>query len=187
MTAAVITAGAVEVSNQVSTNAAKEGISGPSKVVAAAPPIKQVIERAPATDAADEAAAVVPAPADSEPPVVPAVLPVEADEVSVEEPVEVPAETPEVAEPEVIHNEETDDGLDGKAVDVPTVTPPPAADDPQAPTHDKPTTVGQTIEKPTPPATDPDATMPSTPGAAPDSETAPQAGDAASAPGAGQQ
>ncbi len=55
MTAAVITAGAVEVSSQVSTNAANEGIEGPSKVVAAAPPVKQVTERAPATDAADDA------------------------------------------------------------------------------------------------------------------------------------
>ena len=181
VTAAVITAGAVEVSSQVSTNAANEGIEGPSKVVAAAPPVKQLTDRAPAADAADDATAVIPASADSEPPVVPAVLPVETDEAPAEEPGEAPTETPEVAEPEVIDGEKPDDGLDGKVVDVPIVTPPPAAVDPQDPTQGKPTTVGQTIEKPTPPATAPHTPLPSVPDAAPDSGTAPQAPEAADA------
>ena len=191
VTAAVITAGAVEVSKQVSTNTANQGVEAPSRVVAAVPPVKQVTESAPATDVPVEAALVVKSGADAEPPVVPVAVPVDTEEVPAEEPVEVPVEEPEVTEPDPIDNEKLDDGLDGKVVNVPTEVPPPAVIDPQAPIQGKPATVvGQTINKPVPPATTPEAPLPTVPTPAPNPGTAPQApgaGDGATVPGAGQQ
>ena len=191
VTAAVITAGAVEVSSQVSTNTANEGIDGPSKVVAAVPPVKHATEHHASDEA--EAAVQVKSGSDSQPPVVPAVVPVETEEVPTEEPPAVPSDQPEVAEPEPIDLEKPDDGLDGKVVDVPTEIPP-AVVDPQIPSQDTATTVGQTVNKPVPPAPAPEAPLPGTPAPAPAPGTAPQAptggdtaGQAVTAPAEDQQ
>ncbi len=167
VTAAVITAGAVEVSNQASTNTANEGIEAPTRTIAATPPVKEVTESAPAKDAPVEVAPVIKSGADSEPPVVPVALPVETEDAPAEEPAETPVEDPEVKEEKPVDNEKPDDGLDGKVVDVPTEVPPPAAVDPQVPVQGKPTTVGQDINKPTPPVSTPEAPLPSVPAPAP--------------------
>ena len=171
VTAAVITAGAVEVSSQVSTNTANEGVESPSKVVAAAPP-NALTEKASAGDAPVEVALVVPAGADSEPPAVaPVVVPEEGEELSSEVPAEAPVEEPAVADGDAIdENEQPTDGLDGKVVDVPTEIPPTAAVDPQVPVQNKPSTIGQAVDKPAPPLTQPETPLPSTPDSAPSEE-----------------
>jgi len=181
VTAAVITAGAVEVSNQVSTTTAGEGVESPSKVIAATPPVKQVTEPAAAKQSATNEALPVKSGSDAEPPVVVPVVPVETEEAPVAEPPTAPSDVPDVAEPVAIDSEKTDDGLDGKVVDVPTEIPP-AVVDPQVPTEGQPTSVGQTVNKPVPPVVTPEAPLPSTPSPAPNPGASPQAptgGDAA--------
>jgi RNA polymerase sigma factor (sigma-70 family) len=165
VTAAVITAGAVEVSNQVAGDRPDENADNPGRIVASAPPPGGAGRVAPSVPAGDpgllkaEAPVVVEevpveipaveeapadAPADAAPPVV--------EEVVAEVPVveEAPAEAPPA------------DGLEGEVVEVPNEVPPPDVD-PTVPSGESPETVGQTLTPPTtPPAPPSDPTAPAT-------------------------
>ena len=174
VTAAVITAGAVEVSNQVSTNASNEGVEAPSRVVAAAPPVAQL--NSAGADNPVEVALLVKSSA--EPPVVvPVAPPVATEEVVAEAaPAEPVTEAPPVVDPAPITNVAPSDGLEGEVVDVPTTLPADPSG-PAVPVETKPGTVGQIINKPpppTPPVAQPEAPLPSTPTPVPPAGTAPQ-------------
>ncbi len=169
VTAAVITAGAVEVSKKVSTTASNEGVNAPSRVVAAAPPVTQ--EDASGTDEPTEVAMLVKSSA--EPPVVPAV-PLDSEEVTASTPsaVEQPAASPAPGTPGA-----PSDGLEGEVVNVPTELPPSDPSNPQIPVEAEPGTVGQVIDNPVPPSSpeaQPEAPLPSTATPAPPVEAAPQ-------------
>ena len=174
VTAAVITAGAVEVSNRVATTASNEGVETPSRVVATAPPVAQ--QNATETDEPVEVAMLVKSSA--EPPVVvPVAPPVETEEVVAEAPPAEPVVEEPVVDPAPVSEVPPSDGLDGEVVDVPTELPPPDLSGPEVPVESTPGTVGQVINKPappTPPVAQPDAPLPSTPTPAPPVETAPQ-------------
>jgi len=173
VTAAVITAGAVEVSNRVSTNVSNEGVEAPSRVVAAAPPIAQ--SNSAGADNPVEVAMLVKSSAES--PVVVPVAAVATEEVVAEAPPAEPVtEAPPVVDPAPITGVAPSDGLEGEVVDVPTTLPADPSG-PAAPVDTKPGTVGQVINKPappTPPVAQPEAPLPSTPTPTPPAATAPQ-------------
>ena len=182
VTAAVITAGAVEVSNQVATDRPDEAPAPSGRIIAAIPPVKKAARKAdpaPATNPSlikSEAPAPIPVIEDApeavlvseETPVEPA-PPVE--EPVAEQPVSGGASVPDQAKP-------ADDGLEGKVVDVGNENPAVQVTDPQVPVETRPGTVGQVIDPPVtppaPPATLPETPTPSTPSPA-DSGPAPSA------------
>ncbi len=191
VTAAVITAGAVEVSSQVQTDRPDEGATSPGRVFAAVPADNKkpkVVKKDP-VDQADLVKAGATTPVVDE---IPETIPV-AEEIPAEvvPPVdEQPATEPPVeGHPAVEHPSAPSDGLEGSVVDVPTEVPPVDEVDPQIPVETKPGTVGQVtkppVTPPAPPATLPDAPTPSVPapagtGVAPSAPQSP--GAAPSAP-----
>jgi RNA polymerase sigma factor (sigma-70 family) len=170
VTAAVITAGAVEVSSQVSETASNEGVEAPSRVVSTAPALSP--PSALTEDEPVEVAMLVKSSAEP-PAVVPAAPPVETEEVVETPPAEPVVEETPVVEPAPVPEPAPSDGLEGEVVDIPTELPPPDVSGPEVPVESTPETVGQVISKPAPPA-QPDAPLPSTPTPAPPVEAAPQ-------------
>jgi hypothetical protein len=168
VTAAVITVGAVEVSNRVATVASNEGVEAPSRVVASTPPVAQ-----PDASEAEPVEVAMLVKASAEPPVVVPVLPpAETGEGSAA--TEPLTEEPAVTDPAT--EAAPSDGLEGEIVDVP-VELPPEPSGPEIPVETDPGTVGQVIDKPappTPPVAQPDTPLPSTPTPAPPVEVAPQ-------------
>jgi RNA polymerase sigma factor (sigma-70 family) len=165
VTAAVITAGAVEVSNQVAADRPAESPDPSGRTFAAVPPVQKAPE-------AVEAPAGNPTLIKAEAPAPVPVVDDAPEAVLVSE--EVPAEEipPVVEEPVVEHPDTgaavpakvkpTDDGLEGTIVDIPVETKPLPPTDPQIPVETKPGTVGQVINPPvTPPS--PPTGLPNTP------------------------
>jgi len=160
VTAAVITAGAVEVSNRVSTDRPGSAGAPSGRVIAAVPPVEtqpRVAATVPAEDAAlAKSGASDPVVVEEAPE---AILVSEEVPVVIEPPVEQPAElVPPVEEPA-----KPDDGLEGTIVDIPTDPPPSGGIDPQIPVETKPGTVGQVVNPPVPPVAPPDTPNPSVP------------------------
>jgi RNA polymerase sigma factor (sigma-70 family) len=182
VTAAVITAGAVEVSNQVSGDRPDEAANAPGRVLAAVPPVVPPVGpgKAISLPAGDPSMlkAAAPVPPVEEPPVpVPVTDPAPVAPAPPAEPTPAAAEQPVAAVPvEEAPATVPSDGLEGEVVEVPTEVPPPVVD--PAPPVDGESTVGQTITPPpapvvpTPPAQTEDP-APSAPAASDQGEVAP--------------
>ncbi|MGK2954867.1 MAG: sigma-70 family RNA polymerase sigma factor [Solirubrobacterales bacterium] len=165
VTAAVLTAGAVEVKKNVTSNPVNEGVNAPGKTVAAAPAVAEPeVVKASATEPV-EVAQVVNDDVAEVPPAV-------AEPVA-EAP---PADAPPAAEGEVVVEEphtatpahETDDGLVGTVEEVPYEPEP--STDPSVADPSEPVTSPQAPAEPvapTPPAAQPSTPVPSTPAPAP--------------------
>lgn len=195
VTAAVITAGAVEVKSQVATDPVSESANAVTRTIAADPSPSKASKVVPAKHAepvevaqvvklgADE---TVPPPAVTEPAVT---EPVVTEPVATEEP-PAPAAAPEqdtdatggVEAPADPNHTAADGsnsaggGFEGTVIDVPTKTPPPASSGPSLPEAETPVSSGQIPSQPpapAPPATRPDVPEPSVPAPAGSTGAAP--------------
>ncbi|MBK5111383.1 MAG: sigma-70 family RNA polymerase sigma factor [Thermoleophilia bacterium] len=194
VTAAVITAGAVEVKSQVGTDPVNESGSAVTRTIAADPaPVKagkavpakagEPVEVAQVVKySADE---TVPPPAVTEPVVTePAVTEEPADPAAPATPAENEADVTGGVETPADANHTATGGADstvtggfeGTVIDVPTKTPPPESPGPSLPEAEAPVSSGQIPSQPpapAPPATKPDIPEPSVPTPASGTTTAP--------------
>lgn len=174
VTAAVITAGAVEVKQKVSTNPVNEGVNTPAKTAAVAPVVKASPAPARASEPVEvaqvEKSSVAAVPEVTEPAPAPEPAPPAAEPTT-------PGTQPDVVEPHTITPaHEADDGLVGTVEDVP-YQPEPTAD-PSVPEPSEPVTSPQVPVEPSTPAppvaVSPSAPVPSTPAPVTPAPPAPQ-------------
>ena len=176
VTAAVITAGAVEVKKNVATNNVNEGINSPSKSVAMAPPVKTpaqvvivpVTEENVKADATEAEVPVVTEPVADVAPTVPDETVDPAAEAPVHPLIEEPAEC-------------VGDGcVSGEVVDVPTEH---APVDPSIPVESGPIAAAPQAPASPPAATQPTPSTPSTPAPAPGPKPTPPSTPVGQVPG----
>ena len=191
VTAAVITAGAVEIQNQVGADQVADSAAPVTRTIAADPSRENATKAVPAgNDEPVEVAQVVKLSADE------TVPPPAVSEPAVSEPAATePAATDEPPAPAVAPEQDDDatggveapgdpnhtaadgSGFEGTVIDVPTKTPPPESPGPSLPSAETPVSSGQIPNQPpapAPPATRPDVPEPSVP--APAGSTATQPG-----------
>ncbi len=185
VTAAVLTAGAVEVKQKVSTNPVNEGVNTPARTAAIAPAVKPVPVPArdtqPVEVAQVEKASVNAAPVVTEPVPVPTPAPAPVSAAPESQPTP-PAATPAIVESHTATPaHETDDGLVGTVEDVPYQPEP--STNPSVPAPSQPVTSPQIPVKPAPPVQVlPSTPVPSTPAPAPSQNPAPQSAAPPQAP-----